>query len=280
MLKDTFAPKLFPGTGPGVDATSLSAVRVNGADREETVDTVVNERPLTIFLKDTELVTLLCSPSDMEYLAVGFLFAEGFLHSKDDIKTTTIDTERGIVRITRKNEFPQDEVLFKRLITSACGRGAAYYSTRDAQDLSPIESELVISERVVFSLLEKFNKRCNLFGTTGGVHSAALADSNDIVVFKDDLGRHNAIDKVFGECLLKGIPTADRILITSGRSPSEMVLKAAKARVPILISVGATTDLSVKVAKDIGMTLVGFARGKGMIIYNNEWRISRELCPR
>ncbi|MDO8578001.1 MAG: formate dehydrogenase accessory sulfurtransferase FdhD [Dehalococcoidales bacterium] len=263
-----------------MDMNTLPVVRIAGTNRKETQAVVASEFPLTVFLNDVELVTLLCSPSDLDNLAVGFLFAEGFLKSKDDIKNLTVNERTGIVRVTRHGEFDLSrELLFKRLITSACGRGAAFYSTADAQNLTKIDSGITISSRRVFNLLDKFNRRSELFKTSGGVHSAALADGDDILIFKDDLGRHNAIDKVFGECLLKEIPTEERILITSGRAPSEMILKAAKGKVPILVAVGSTTDLGVRLADNLGVTLVGFARGKDMTIYTHGWRIADEQAP-
>lgn len=259
---------------------TLPVVHITGTNREETRTAVASEFPLTVFLNDVELVTLLCTPSDMDNLAVGFLFAEGFLKSKDDIKNLTVNERTGIVRVTRRGEFDLSrELLFKRLITSACGRGAAFYSTADAQNLAKLDSNITVSSQDVFSLLDKFNRRSQLFKATGGVHSAALADGSEILVFKDDLGRHNAIDKVFGECILSNIPTEDRILITSGRAPSEMILKAAMGKVPVLVSIGSTTDLGVRLADDLGVTLVGFARGKGMTIYTHGWRIAGEQAP-
>ena len=258
-----------------MDLNTLSVVRISGDNREESGAAVAGEFPLTVFLNDVELVTLLCSPSDLDNLAVGFLFAEGFLKSRDDIKNLTVNERAGIVRVTRCSELDLSrELLFKRLITSACGRGAAFYSTADAQTLAKIDSNMTISSQDVFILLDKFNRSSELFKTTGGVHSAALGEGSDIIIFKDDLGRHNAIDKVFGECLLKDISAEDRILITSGRAPSEMVLKAAKGKVPVLVSVGSTTDLAVRLADNLGVTLVGFARGKSMTIYTHSWRIA------
>jgi FdhD protein len=240
------------------------------------VDTAVAvEFPVTIVFDNRELVTLLCSPSDIEYLAVGFLFAEGFLTSKNEIKKMTVDEQKGIVRIeSREGVEIARELLFKRLITSACGRGAAFYSAADAQHLAKVESRIVISPDQVSSLVEEFDQRSRLYKATGGVHGAALSDTGKILVWNDDLGRHNAIDKVFGECIMRDIATEDRIVVTSGRTPSEMIVKVARGRVPILISVGTTTDLGMRLANDLGVTLIGFVRGKDMMVYTNDWRIA------
>lgn len=255
-------------------------VRVIGDKCETGCSALAGEYPLTIFLNDVELVTLLCTPSDLDSLAVGFLFAEGFIRSKEDIKSITVNEHTGIIRIARIGEFDLSrELLFKRLITSACGRGAAFYSSVDARNLDKIDFKDTLSSENIFFLLKQFNLRSELFRATGGVHSAALANCRNIISFKDDLGRHNAVDKVFGECILKNISTENHILITSGRSPSEMVLKAAKGKVPILISVGSTTDLAVRLAESLGVTLAGFARDERMNIYTHSWRITVGQSP-
>ena len=237
-------------------------------------DVVVREAPLTILLNDQELVTLLCTPKDLKYLAVGFLFSEGLLSSRDDITKVIVDDRRGVVRVqTGENKPPADEVVFKRLITTGCGRGASFYSAADAQTQARIESDTSMSTHQVLSLANNFQHRSEVYRATGGVHSAALCDAESIIVFNEDIGRHNAVDKVFGECLLHDIPTDGRIAVTSGRISSEILLKVARRNIPILISKAAPTDLAVKLARDLGVTLLGFARGKRVNAYSNDWRI-------
>jgi FdhD protein len=237
-------------------------------------DVVVTEFPLTIVLNNQELVTLLCSPQNLDYLAVGFLSSEGLLKSKDDIKKITVDARRGVVRVETEEEDKQaGEKVFKRLITSGCGRGASFYSPADVGGGIKIESRTKISALEVFELVSDFQHRSQIFKTTGGVHSAALCDTKSILIFSEDIGRHNAIDKIFGECILKDIPTGDRILVTSGRVSSEILLKVAKRNIPLLISKSAPTDLGVKLANDLGVTLIGFVRGKRMNVYANDWRV-------
>jgi len=165
------------------------------------------------------------------------------------------------------------ETVFKRLITSGCGRGTSFYSAADVEGQVKVESQTKISALDVFELVAEFQHRSQIFKTTGGVHSAALCDTKSILIFSEDIGRHNAIDKIFGECILKDIPTGDRILVTSGRVSSEILLKAAKRNIPLLISKSAPTDLGVKLANDLGVTLIGFVRGKRMNVYANDWRV-------
>jgi FdhD protein len=237
-------------------------------------EVVATEFPITIILNDQELVTMLCSPKNLEYLAVGFLFSEGLLKSKDEVKKIIVDDRRGIVRVEAEGVGELDrDVLFKRLITSGCGRGASFYSAADVQNQAKVESRIEISTHDVLAMVSEFQHRSLLHRATGGVHSAALCDTKAVLVFSEDIGRHNAIDKIFGECLLEGITTDNRLIITSGRVSSEILLKVAKRNIPILISKSAPTDLGVKLANDLGVTLVGFVRGKRMNVYSNDWRI-------
>ena len=208
--------------------------QVTEKGKNNIADVVVKEFSLTISLNNQEVVTLLCSPQNLDYLAIGFLASEGLIKSKDDIKKIAVDQQRGVVQVaTDKDIQPVRQSLPKRVITSGGGRGAPFYPARGQ---AKVESDIEISAREVFALIDDFVQRSTVFKATGGVHSAALGDTKSILVFSEDIGRHNAIDKVFGECLLKDIPTAGRLIITSGRVSSEILLKVAKRNVPLLIS--------------------------------------------
>ena len=251
--------------------------RVTKKGKEDTEDVVTKELPLTIILNNQELVTLLCSPTDLKYLAIGFLFSEGLIRNKDEIRKITVDDQRGVVRVETEEGEDKEAVrdlLFKRLITSGCGRGASLYSAADAQVQPKVESHIAISATEVFALVKEFQHRSQVYRTTGGVHSAALCDNKAIRVFNEDIGRHNAIDKIFGECLLRDITTDDHIIITSGRISSEILLKVARRNIPILISKSAPTNLGVRLAKDLGVTLIGFVRGERMNVYTHGWRVA------
>ena len=256
------------------ETRKFPVLRVTEEEKHEIEDTVVREFPLTIILDNQELVTLLCSPANLEYLAVGFLFSEGLIESKDDIKKLMLDEQRGVVRVETDGDKRLDpQLLSKRFIASGCGRGASFYSAADVQSQIRVESQTRISVSDVFALGSEFQRSSQIFKTTGGVHSAALCESKKLLVFSEDIGRHNAIDKIFGECLLKDISTADRIVMTSGRISSEILFKVAKRNIPVLISRSAPTDLALELASDLGITLVGFVRGKRMNVYTGNWRV-------
>jgi len=250
-------------------------LRVTNEGKKDTEDIVTKELSLTIIFNNRELVTLLCSPVDLKYLAIGFLSSEGLLNSKDDVKEITVDDRKGVVRVeTDADKSNRGEFLSKRLITSGGGRGGSLYNGAGVQNRASVESQALIAASEVFALVKEFQNRSQIFKTTGGVHSAALCDAKNILVFKEDIGRHNAIDKVFGECIWEDITTVDHIIITSGRISSEILLKIAKRNIPILVSKAAPTNLGVRLANSFGVTLIGFVRGERMNIYSNGWRIT------
>jgi len=245
----------------------VSILRITEQGKSKVKDVVVREFPLTIVLNNQELVTLLCSPTDLEYLAVGFLLSEGLIKGKDDIKKIVIDDRRGVAQVETRGGV---DVSVKPVLASGGGRGTGFLN---AERVSA-ELQTRLSASQIFSLMENFVQRSRVFEATGGVHSAALCDAKDILVFSEDIGRHNAIDKVFGECLLRDITTDNRLIITSGRVSSEILLKVARRDIPILISKSAPTDLGIRLADDLGVTLIGFARGKKMNIYANSQRVA------
>ena len=237
---------------------------------------VATESAVTIILNNQELVTLLCSPRNLDHLAVGFLYTEGILKTKIEIEKILLDERRGVVRLETKEDIDVSrEVLFKRIITTGCGRGASFYSSSDAAS-KRIDSEMRISAHEVFTLVNKFQRSSKIYAATHGVHSAGLCDTSSILIFAEDIGRHNAIDKIFGECILKNLPITERIVITSGRISSEILHKVVKMGIPILISISVPTNLGVRLADELGITLIGFARGKRMNVYTHDWRISND----
>jgi len=244
----------------------LPVLRVGEQGRREVEDTVVREFPLTIILNGRELVTLLCSPAKLEYLTTGYLWSEGLIERKDEIREIKLDREKGVARVetTRAVKVP-----FKPLLASGGGRDIAPFSARKVS----AGPQIKISASRVFSLMEGFREYSRVFKATGGVHSAALCEADNLIIFSEDIGRHNAIDKVLGECLLKDIPTDGQIMITSGRVSSEILLRVARRNIPLLISKSAPTNLGVRLASDLGVTLIGFARGKRMNVYAHGWRV-------
>jgi FdhD protein len=256
------------------ETSRLKVLRIKDGRTETLRDVVIKESPVTIFLDDIELANLMCSPKDLDCLAVGFLFAEGIISGKKDIKKIFADEKDGVVWVELKKKVKSpEELIARRFITTGCGKGLTYFdAARDDAQLRS-KSEFKVPADSLPLLMREFLRKSRLYRLTGGVHSAAICSAKGILVFNEDIGRHSAIDKVVGECILKGIKTADRIMVTTGRISSEILVKAARSRTPIIISKSAPTDLAVRLASDFGITLVGFARGSRMNVYSNAWRV-------
>lgn len=256
------------------EVEKFSVLRITKEEGQGSIDeVVVREFPVTIVLNGEELVTLLCSPNNLDYLAVGFLSSEGFIKSRDEIESILVDDQRGMVRIeTQGDKVVDSDILFKRMISSGCGRGASFYDLADTAS-QKVESRTEISAGEIFALANEFQHGSQLYLKTGGVHSAALCDTKSMLIFAEDIGRHNAVDKVFGECLLKDIPTGDRIVISSGRIFSETLYKVAKRDIPIVVSISQPTNLGIRIADSLGITLVCSVRGEGMNVFTNSWRV-------
>lgn len=250
--------------------------RVKGGRVFTVEDPVIQERPYTIFLNDQELVTLVCSPVFIQELAVGFLCSEGVLSRREDLRGITVNESDGLVWVeTKEGAVPAAAQTFlRRFVTTCCGRGrAAFYFLNDARGMNRLESRLCLTPEQVFALSRRLEESSALFAATGGAHSAALCTSTEMILLFEDVGRHNAVDKIFGRCFLEGIDTADKVMVFSGRVSSEILIKVARMKIPVIIARGAPTDLALEMAEELGVTVVGFAREERFNVYTHRQRI-------
>ncbi|ATW24054.1 formate dehydrogenase accessory sulfurtransferase FdhD [Candidatus Formimonas warabiya] len=257
-------------------AVSYVARKIKGTEWQEETMLIVREKALTIYVNTKELATIVCSPGQIRHMAVGFLCSEGILSEPQDLKSLRVDEEKGLVyaEIEGYEKSDAGKAFLRRYITPCCGRGrAAFYYLADALLCKPVESDLKIPAETVRILAKKLEENSHLFNKTGGVHSAALAEGSEMILFQEDVGRHNTLDKILGQCFLEKISLKDKIIVFSGRVSSEILLKTAKMGVPILLSRGAPTDLSLGLGKDLGITVIGFARGDSFTIYTHPERI-------
>ena len=253
---------------------NITLISITDQGRSEVEGIVVKELPLKVFLNGRELVTTLCSPVALDYLAVGILVSEGLLDSKQEIKRLSVDAEAGLVRVeTIEDKQMVSGQFFKPLVASGGGKGASSYGLPGSKYEIKVDSRITISAGEISSLVKDFLYCSSVYQTTHGVHSAALCDNKGILLFHDDIGRHNAIDKVFGQCLMNDITLDERIIITSGRISSEILLKVAKRKIAILISKAAPTNLGVELANDLGVTIIRFIMDKGINVYSHDWRV-------
>ena len=253
----------------------IPVTRISGGEREACVDRVVVEYPLTIYINGKEFVTLLCTPQYLMYLVLGFLSSEGCVQTRSDVLNLTIDEHKGLawVEIDCDAEF-LSSILNKRIITTGCGKGTVFYSAGDLSLTKTAVSGRVLPAEQIAAMSRILQSKSKLFHDTGGVHSALMLDHAEVLCFFEDIGRHNAVDKIFGKCLNDGIDTSETVLVISGRISSEIVLKTARHQVPVIVSRSAPTDRSIAIADKLSVTLIGFARGNRMNVYSHERRVT------
>ncbi|MBT3319497.1 MAG: formate dehydrogenase accessory sulfurtransferase FdhD [Clostridia bacterium] len=243
-------------------------INYSGGELESVADSVVVEYSLTVFLNGDELVTMLCTPKSLQSLVVGFLYSEGIIESFSQISDIFICHKDGIalVTLTKKRMKAIGDIDFRKTITSGCASGKSVENV-SAADYKKIETTIKIDQLKVLELIKQFNKKSEIFLKTGGVHSCALCSQDEIILFEEDIGRHNALEKILGQALQDNIDLSDKMILTSGRISSEIIKKAAKRRIPVVVSRSAPTDAAIDLAKSLGITLIGFARGARMNIY-------------
>jgi len=251
-------------------------LKVRDGQVHETLDLVASERTVTLYINDEALVSLLCSPLELDSLAVGFLISEGILTSRDNLVSVKVQGE-SVFASLKNMTVDRNDLLLRKAISSGCGQGVTFSDTGTLRKLPPVSRRLSLPLKVIRGLLRDFVKISTLYRKTGGVHSAVLADSDGrILLSSEDIGRHNAVDKLLGKAFLQNIPVEDKLILSSGRVSGEIMTKIIRSRMPVLISRAAPTCMSVSAAEDHGVTLIGFARGDRMNIYAHPWRIELE----
>jgi len=227
---------------------------------------VPREMPLTIYLNGKEMVTILCTPTKLTHLVLGFLYSEGIIAGMSDIASMRVCEDESLADV-RLNSAEYTPPL-RRTLTSGCGSGVSLEIPGQE-----VDSDLVVMPEEVLSLMKQLYQRQNLFKQSGGMHCSALCDRKQILVIAEDIGRHNTLDRIIGECMVRKLPTRDRILLTTGRVTSEMLLKAARMQTPIIVSRGTPTDRAISFGHDLGITIIGYARDKRLTVFSAEERL-------
>ncbi len=237
-------------------------LRIKGNRADEVSGEVVREQPLTVWVNGERFLTLLCTPVMIEALIVGYLWMEKIISALDEIARLEVSPVDGRAEVTLTHPVT---LPTERILTSGCGGGITF---RIDHRLFPrLHSELrVRPEQLAQQMKELFTAAVN-YQRSRGIHGAALSDGERILVIAEDVGRHNAVDKVKGEALLRGIPTEDRILISTGRVSSEMLLKAARMGVPVVASRTSPTEMAVALAEQLNVTVCGYVRPDSLNLY-------------
>lgn len=242
--------------------------RFNGQGFEPLEMPVVQERPLALYVNGQELVTLLCTPSKLEALVVGFLSFEGLIRGLEDIRSLTVLEDEGYADVRLTSEFVPPR---RRIHTSGCGGGITF--SLEARQSAAQQDNSTLDPRSFFPLIRELYTEARAYRESRGIHAAALAEGEKLLLVTEDVGRHNAIDKVCGEAMLRGIPTEGKILLATGRISSEMLRKGAHMGTPVVVSRTSATTMSIDLAKRLGLTLIGYVRGDSFYIYSHPERL-------
>lgn len=256
-----------------------TVLRFKNGEMESVEDKIVTEFPVTVKINEEEFVTMVCSPQYIEDMVIGYLASEGVIREYKDIKNIWVQEKEGYVHVTIDKLNPYFQNLQnKRYITSCCGasrQGFVFINDAlTAKKMNGISVELSIKD--CFQLMNKLQQSAATFQETGGVHNAAICDKNGFMLSRMDIGRHNALDKLYGYCLKHHISIRDKVVVFSGRISSEILLKVAKIGCEVVLSKSAPTELALNLAEELGITTVGFIRNDSLNIYTCPERILRE----
>jgi FdhD protein len=243
---------------------------------KEIRDYVAQEKPCHIYLNRRHYATINCTPANLKELAVGHVLSEGIVESAQEIKEIILENRVAASKVTLMTDADLERKMqmlkrFSRMTLSSCGGAETYQPLRR---LRKIKSDLKVKAETILNCVGNLNSTAKIFRKTGGVHAAAIYDCDGaLVAFAEDVGRHNAVDKVIGIAVSRHVDFERCFLALTGRLSGDIVFKAARSRLPIMASLAAALDSGISIAKKVDLTLIGFARGKRMNIYNFPGRI-------
>ncbi len=224
---------------------------------------VVEEYPLRLRINGRELATLVCSPHRLNFLLAGFLRLQGFAESLDDIQSMGVCADFGLAEVRLNRELPEK---LQPTLTSGCGTGITYNLPQQLLADSSSRCRSYSSDSL-FQLMRQLGQRAEQYRSHGGIHSAAIGDEGGLLLYSEDIGRHNTLDRLAGEAWFKQIDLRDKMLVTSGRVSTEMVAKAARLGIGLIASRTSPTDKAIDLCVQAGITLVGYLRGESLELY-------------
>jgi FdhD protein len=246
-------------------------------ERGESVPTsIAGEHPLTVYVDKRELVTLMTLGHAPEALVIGYLRNQRLVASLDDIQAVQVDWETQSAAVVTRGKIDLAEKTAKRTVTTGCGQGTVFGDLMEEIDSITLPKDVVLEDTRLFQLLENVRRHETIYKQAGAVHGCALASlEGEILMFVEDVGRHNAVDAIAGFMWLEAIDGADKVFYTTGRLTSEMVIKCTQMRIPFLVSRSGLTHMGHQIARRVGLTMLGRASGKHYLAFTGAERLLR-----
>jgi len=257
------------------NAARPSTVTVDAInERGEIVPTpIAGEHPLTLYLDKREIVTLMTLGAAPEALIIGYLRNQKLVKALEDIIAVQVDWETDAVAVTTSRQIDDlDERMEKRTVTTGCGQGTMFGDLMEEIDNIKLSDNAQLDEATFYGMLDAVRRHESIYKQAGAVHGCALAKGSEILMFVEDVGRHNAVDAIAGQMWLDGIDGSDKIFYTTGRLTSEMVIKTAQMGIPILVSRSGLTQMGYDIAQKIGVTMIGRSQGKHYLLFTGHQR--------
>jgi FdhD protein len=268
LLPDPDDPRLTqPVTGLDQDGQQVAAA-------------IVHERPLTLFLNDREIVTMMTIGDHPDYLALGYLLNQNMLRAEDVVTAVEHDAELEVVVVRTERVTDFEAKLRKRTQTSGCAQGTVFGDLMERFEAVRLPRDAVLRTSWLYALTRQINTLPSLYLKAGAIHGCVLCERDRVLVYMEDVGRHNAVDKIAGYMYRHGLSAADKIFYTTGRLTSEMVIKTVQMGIPILVSRSGFTAWGVELARQANLTLIGRARGRRFLALAGEERIRFDADPR
>ncbi len=268
----THSSKLILGPDPEDTRLSAAVTGVNELGKEVDLR-IVTERPLTLFLNRQEIVTMMTIGDHPDLLAIGYLINQNMLNPDDPINAIDYDDELGVVVVRTDTETKFETKMKRKVRTSGCAQGTVFGDVIDAFDDIKLDSNATLKTSWLGTLTKQINTTPSLYLEAGAIHGCVLCSEDQPLVYMEDVGRHNAVDKIAGWMAVNKSDPADKIFYTTGRLTSEMVIKTVMMGIPILISRSGFTAWGVELARQSGLTLIGRARGKRFTVLSGRDRI-------
>ena len=257
------------------------SVEISGIDQAGAVVTtrIITEKPLTLFLNRQEIVTMMTIGDHPDLLAAGYLLNQNMLRSDDRITAIDHDEELDVVVVRTERETNYEVKLQKKVRTSGCAQGTVFGDVMESFDTMRLPPDARLKTSWLYALTKKINTAPSLYLEAGAIHGCVLCEEDRALVYMEDVGRHNAVDKIAGWMFMNGVSPESKIFYTTGRLTSEMVIKTVMMGIPILVSRSGFTAWGVELARKAGLTLIGRARGKRFVALSGAERIDFDLDP-